>query len=171
MREFISGFNAFLDIQIVLVAEFYEVIHGLEEAKKIGLTSLWLVCDYALVCVAFTRFLVIDGTLALIIVGKSRLGFLTFFVKEMYALTNLLTWDLFIENNFIGIIGFHLVFSQNYLLIGIDYRNIAFLMIFIYGFWSSLPYLLVFPFFLSFFFFNILLSCGGRWLLILDVST
>jgi len=53
MRDFIGCFYAFLDIQIVLVIEFYGVIHAIEEAKKMDLTSLWLECDSALVCAAF----------------------------------------------------------------------------------------------------------------------
>jgi len=37
-----------------LVAEFYGVIYALEEAQKLGLTNVWLKCDFVLVCVAFT---------------------------------------------------------------------------------------------------------------------
>ena len=59
----------------------------------------------------FLGFFIIGGTKALIIMEKSDLEFLTFFVKAMLALTSLLTYILFIENNFIGIIGFHLVYS------------------------------------------------------------
>ena len=33
--------------------EFYEIIHAMEETQKIGLTNVWLECDYALVCPAF----------------------------------------------------------------------------------------------------------------------
>jgi len=40
MKEFIDSFSTFLDIQTTLIAEFYEVIHAIEEAKKMGLTSL-----------------------------------------------------------------------------------------------------------------------------------
>jgi len=47
-------FFDFLDIQTALVAEFYGVIHAIKEAPKMGLTSLWLESDYALVCAAFT---------------------------------------------------------------------------------------------------------------------
>jgi len=54
MGEFIGAFSAFLEVQIVLVVEFYEVIHAMEEAQKMGLTIVWLECDSALVCVAFT---------------------------------------------------------------------------------------------------------------------
>jgi len=43
-----------LDVQTVLVAEFYEVIYVLEEAQKLGLTNVWLECDLALVCATFT---------------------------------------------------------------------------------------------------------------------
>ena len=44
----------FLDVQTALVAEFYGVIYALEEAQKLGLTNVWLECDSALVCDAFT---------------------------------------------------------------------------------------------------------------------
>ena len=54
MREFIGVFSAFLDVQTALVAEFYGVIYALEEAQKLGLTNVWLECDPALVCAAFT---------------------------------------------------------------------------------------------------------------------
>jgi len=59
----------------------------------------------------FLGFFVIGETLTLIIVGQLGLGFLTFFVKGMHVLTNLLTYGLLIENNVIGILGFHIVFS------------------------------------------------------------
>jgi len=54
MGEFIGAFSAFLEVQTVLVAEFYGVIHAMEEAQKLGLTNVWLECDSALVCVVFT---------------------------------------------------------------------------------------------------------------------
>ena len=55
MGEFISVFfSAFLEVQTVMVAEFYEVIHVMEETQKVGLTNAWLECDFVLVCVAFT---------------------------------------------------------------------------------------------------------------------
>jgi len=54
MGEFIGGLSAFLDIQTALLAEFYGVIYAMEEAQRMGPTSVWLECDYALVCVAFT---------------------------------------------------------------------------------------------------------------------
>ena len=54
MGEFIGAFSAFLEVQTALVAEFYEVIHVMEEAQKTGLTNVWHECDSALVCVAFT---------------------------------------------------------------------------------------------------------------------
>jgi len=96
MGNFIGGFSVFLYIQITLVAEFYRVIHVIEEAKKMCLSSLWLECDSTLVCVAFTSrtnvyYFIIGGTLALITMGKSGLGFLTFPVKAMHVLTSLLT--------------------------------------------------------------------------------
>ena len=53
MGEFIGAFSAF-DVQTALVAEFYGVIYVLEEVQKLGLTNVWLECDSALVCVAFT---------------------------------------------------------------------------------------------------------------------
>jgi len=54
MGEFIVGFSAFLDIQTALVVEFYVATHAIKKAQKMGLTSLWLEYDSALVCVAFT---------------------------------------------------------------------------------------------------------------------
>jgi len=54
MEEFIGGFFVFFHIQTVLVAEFYGVIHVTEQAQKMDLTSLWPVCDSALVCALFT---------------------------------------------------------------------------------------------------------------------
>jgi len=54
MREFISVFSAFLEVQTVMVVEFYGVIHVMEEAQKMRLTNVWLECDFVLVCVAFT---------------------------------------------------------------------------------------------------------------------
>jgi len=54
MREFISAFSVFLEVQTVMIAEFYGVIHAMEETQKMGLTNAWLECDSAVVCVAFT---------------------------------------------------------------------------------------------------------------------
>ena len=34
MEEFIGGFSAFLEVQIVCVAEFYGVMYAMEEAQK-----------------------------------------------------------------------------------------------------------------------------------------
>jgi len=42
LGKLIGGFSVFLDIWTALVAVFYGVIHAIEEAKKMGLTSLWL---------------------------------------------------------------------------------------------------------------------------------
>jgi len=36
MRKFIGVFSAFLKVQNAMVAEFYGVIHAMEEAKKDG---------------------------------------------------------------------------------------------------------------------------------------
>jgi len=54
MREFIGTFSAFLEVQTALIVEFYGVIHAMEEAQKMRLTNVWLECDSAMVCVAFT---------------------------------------------------------------------------------------------------------------------
>jgi len=54
MREFIGAFSVFLEVQTTPVAKFYVVIHAMEEAQKVGLTNVWLECNSALVCVAFT---------------------------------------------------------------------------------------------------------------------
>ena len=74
----------------------------------------------------FLQYFVIDEILVLIIVKKSGLGLLIFFVKRLRVLISWLIQDLFIENPFIGIIGFHLVCYQNSLLIGIVYLCIVF---------------------------------------------
>jgi len=37
-----------------LVADFYGVVHAIEETQKMSLTNLWSECDFALVYVAFT---------------------------------------------------------------------------------------------------------------------
>ena len=54
MREFIGAFSAFLEVHTTMVAKFYGVIHAMEGAQKMGLTNVWLECDSALVCVAFS---------------------------------------------------------------------------------------------------------------------
>jgi len=54
MGKFISVFFAFLEGQTIVVAEFYGVIHAIEETQKMGLTNVWLDCDSALVCAAFS---------------------------------------------------------------------------------------------------------------------
>jgi len=79
-----------------LVIEFYGVIHVIEEAKKMGLTSLWLECDFVLVCAAFTTKTKVHWILrnrwntCLDYCEKSGLGFLAFFVKVLHFLNNLL---------------------------------------------------------------------------------
>jgi len=40
MGEFIEVFSAFLEVQTVLVAEFYGVIHAMKKAQKMGLTNV-----------------------------------------------------------------------------------------------------------------------------------
>jgi len=50
MGEFIGGFFSFLDVQTALIFEFYGVIYAMEEAQRMGLTSVWLECDFSLVC-------------------------------------------------------------------------------------------------------------------------
>jgi len=37
-----------------MVVEFYEIIHAMEEAQKMGLTNVCLEYDFVLVCAAFT---------------------------------------------------------------------------------------------------------------------
>jgi len=57
--------------------------------KRWGLlANIWLECDSNLVCVTFIARTnsVIDGILVLITIGKSGLGLLIFFVKEMCVL-------------------------------------------------------------------------------------
>ncbi|XP_068484842.1 uncharacterized protein [Phaseolus vulgaris] len=54
MGEFIGSFFVLLNVQTALVVEFYGLIHAIEQAQKISLTSLWFECDFVLVSVAFT---------------------------------------------------------------------------------------------------------------------
>jgi len=54
MEEFIGVFSAFLEVQTAMVVEFYGVIHAMEEDQKMELTNVWLECDSALFCAAFT---------------------------------------------------------------------------------------------------------------------
>jgi len=54
MREFICVFSALLEVQTVMIGEFYGVIHVMEEVQKMGLTNVWVECDFVLVCAAFT---------------------------------------------------------------------------------------------------------------------
>jgi len=90
--EFIGVFFAFLEVQTIVVVEFYGVIHAMEEPQKMGLTNVWLECDSTwfvlrlLLGLMFCGCFVIDGILVLITVGKSGLGLLIFFVKGMRVL-------------------------------------------------------------------------------------
>ena len=52
--------------------------------------------------------------------GKSDLGFLTFFMNAILCANKFANLDLINRNNFIGIISFYLVYSYNSLLIGIS---------------------------------------------------
>jgi len=54
MGESFRAFSAFLEVQTTLVAKFYGVIHAMEEAEKMWLTNVWMKCDSALICAAFT---------------------------------------------------------------------------------------------------------------------
>jgi len=54
MGEFIGAFFALLEVQNVMVVEFYGVIHAMQEVQKMGLINVWLECDSVLVCVALT---------------------------------------------------------------------------------------------------------------------
>jgi len=118
MREFIGAFSVFLEVQTALVAEFYGVIHAMEEAQKMRLTNVWLECDSALVCVVFTVRTNVPWMLrnrwnaCLNYCEKIRFTVTHIFHEgNAYAdkLANL--GFFFIENLFIGIIGFHLVCS------------------------------------------------------------
>jgi len=92
MGEFIGVFSAFLEVQTALLAEFYEVIHAMEEAQKMRLTNVWLECDYALLCVAFTVRTNVPWILrnrwntCFNYVEKSSLRLLIFFVQGMCVL-------------------------------------------------------------------------------------
>jgi len=40
MWKFIGAFSMFLEVQTAMIAEFYGVIHAMEEAQKMGLTNV-----------------------------------------------------------------------------------------------------------------------------------
>jgi len=92
MGEFIGDISVFLEVQTVMVVEFYGVIHALEETQKMGLTNVWLECDSALVCAAFTTGNNVPWMLRnrwntyLNYCGKIRFKILIFFVKGMRVL-------------------------------------------------------------------------------------
>ena len=50
----IGTLSVFLEVQTALIAGFYGVIHAMKEAQMMGLTNVWLECDFVLVCVVFT---------------------------------------------------------------------------------------------------------------------
>jgi len=102
-----------LIFRLLWLLNFMELYMSLNKLKRwvllvYGLNVIlsWFVL-YLILELTFLEFFIIGGTLVLL----SGLRFFTFFVKRMHVLTSLLTYGLFIENNFIGIIGFHLVFS------------------------------------------------------------
>jgi len=53
MGEFTGALSAYFEVQNALIAEFYEVIHVMEENQKMELTNVWLECDSSLVCASF----------------------------------------------------------------------------------------------------------------------
>ena len=82
----------FLEVQTVMVTKFYGIIHAMEEAQKTSLLMYglnvilpWFVLHLLLELMLCGCF-VIDGILVLIIVGKSGLELLIFFVKGMCVL-------------------------------------------------------------------------------------
>jgi len=40
VKEFIGAFSAFLEVQTAMVAEFYGVIHAMEETQKMKLINV-----------------------------------------------------------------------------------------------------------------------------------
>jgi len=111
MEEFIGAFSAFLEVQTALIAEFYGVIYAVEETQKMGLTNVWLKCDSALVYATFT-----DRTNVLWMLQNRWITCLNYcgkirFRVIMHVVISWLIMDLFIENHFIGIIGFHIIYS------------------------------------------------------------
>jgi len=50
----IGVFSAFLEVQTVIIVEFYRVIHVRDETQKMEFTNVWFKCDSVLVCAAFT---------------------------------------------------------------------------------------------------------------------
>ena len=92
MGEFIGAFSGFLEVQTALVAEFYGVIHAMEEAQKMGLTNVWLECDSVLVYAAFTARTNVPWMLrnrwntCLNFCRTIRFRVTQFFVREMHLL-------------------------------------------------------------------------------------
>jgi len=119
MGEFIGSFYAFIDVQTVLVAEFYVVIYVMEKAQKMSLTNVWLERDFALVSDAFTASTKISWMLrnwwntCLNYCGKIRfrvthifheenacadkLPHLTFIHRDSFHWYNRLSFSLFLE--------------------------------------------------------------------------
>ena len=88
------------------------------EAQKLGLTNVWLECDFALVCVAFTVTINVpwmfrnQWNICFNYCGKIRFRVTHIFrEKKMHVRINWLIYYLFIYNHFIGIISFHLICS------------------------------------------------------------
>jgi len=92
MREFIGAFSTFFEVQTTMVASFKELYMLWRKLKRWGLLmySLNVILSWfvlrLLLRLMFRGCFVIDGILVLIIVGKSGLGLLIFFVKEMCVL-------------------------------------------------------------------------------------
>ena len=107
----------FLKFILLWLLSFMELYMLCRKLKRWGLLMSglnvilpWFV-SYLLLGLMFRGYFIIDGILVLITVGKSGLGLLIFFVKEMHVLISWLIYDLFLENHFISIIGFRLVYS------------------------------------------------------------
>jgi len=96
-----------------MVADFYGVIHVMEEAQKMRLTNVWVDCDSALVCVVFT----VMTNVLWMLRNRWNTSYLLWenqvyiFREGMCVLISWLIYNLFIENHFNGIIVFHLVCS------------------------------------------------------------
>jgi len=93
MKEFIGVFFVVLEVQTAMVAEFYGVIHAMEEAQKMKLTNVWLECDSALICVTFTMtnvsWMFRNRWNTYLNYGrKTRFMVTHIFLKEMFGLIN-----------------------------------------------------------------------------------
>jgi len=152
MGEFIGVFSAFLEVQTTMVVEFYEVIHAMEEAQKIGFTNVWLECDFALVCTAFTARINVSWMLHnLLNICLNYCGKIRFRITHIFREGNVYA-DKLANLGFIHRESFHCYdrfLSSLFLEFFMNRYSLHISYLLTYGFWSSPP---IFFFVFSFFF-------------------